>query len=521
MGLALRAGSAGASPAAAPALITNADAPRSVVEYGTRRLLIVSGVMLAALLQTLDSTIVNVALPTIQGNLGASIDEATWVVTAYIIAAVIVIPITPWLQSFFGRKQYFLISIAGFTIASAMCGVAGSIDELIVFRVIQGLFGGGLLATSQAILRDTFPPAQLGLSQAIYTMGAVVGPSTGPTLGGILTDNFSWRWVFDVNIVPGVIAILLLLPLLKNPSKPSRNAIDLGGLALLALGLGSLQYVLDEGERNDWFNDSGIVTFSILAVAGLVTFVYWELRVASRPIVDLRVLRNRAVAVGLLLAIANAVLVFGQLLVMPQYLTNILGFTATQDGVLLAARALPVAILTMPIGLLVGRSKIDKRLLVGLGLACSGLGAIGLSQQTTAQTPFEVTLPWLMLSGLGISFVFTPLLVAVLGAVPRADSPKAGAFISLALNLGGSISSALLVTLLDRRAAFHQSVFAASVNAGRTSVETFLQHGTALQLAGMVATQAQVAAYADVFRMIGLVTIVMAPLAYFLKPVKS
>ena len=490
--------------------------PGGTVEYGTRRILIVTGVMLAALLQTLDATIVNVALPTIQGNLGASIDEGTWVVTAYIIAAVIVIPIAPWLQNRFGRKQYFLVSIAGFTVASLLCGLAGSIEELIVFRLVQGLFGGGLLATSQAILRDTFPAKQLGMSQAIYTIAAVVGPSTGPTLGGLLTDNVSWRWVFDVNIIPGILAIALLLPLLRNPARAKSNGFDGIGLAFLAAGLGSLQYVLDEGERNDWWSDGAIVALSCSALAGLIAFVVWELWGTQRPIVDLRVLLRRSVGVGCLIAMVNATVVFGQLLVLPQYLSSVLGFTATQDGLLLAIRAIPIVLLTIPISQLANSSRVDPRALIAGGLACAGSGVLGLGFVSTSHTDFWTVAPWLALTGCGIAFVFSPLLVAVLRATPPADSPKAGAFISLALNMGGSIASASLVTLLDQRESFHSTILDGNATIAHYGIAQFVAHSGIARLAELIARESAALSFADTFYAMGAFGILMAPLAFAL-----
>ncbi len=506
---ALDASVAAGAPAVAPQR-------RDVTEYGTRRTFIVTGVMLAALLQTLDGTIVNVALPTIQGNLGASIDEATWVVTAYIIAAVVVIPITPWLMNRFGRKQYFVASIAGFTIASLACGLASSIDELIVFRVIQGIFGGGLLATSQAILRDTFPPKQLSLSQAIYTIGAVVGPSFGPTIGGLLTDNVSWRWVFDVNVVPGVVAIALLVPLLRNPSRQKSTRFDGIGLTLLAIGLGSLQYVLDEGERNGWFDDGTILAFAIASVVGLVAFVVWEIRGTAHPIVDLRVLSRRGVAVGCLVALVNAVVVFGQLFLMPQYLTGVLGFTATQDGLLLAVRAIPVMLLTIPVGALVSSGKVDPRLLIAIGLTLAGGGVLGLGFETTSTTEFGTLVPYLIATGCGISLVFTPLLVSVLGSVSPADSPKAGAFIGLALNLGGSLASASLVTLLDQRESFHSTILGADTTLAHPVVASAIAHDGLARVAAIIGRESANLSYADTFYAIGAFAIFFAGLAFAL-----
>ena len=271
---------------------------QDVTETGLRRVLIVFGVMAACLMQTLDSTITNVALPNIQGNLGASQDEGTWIVTAYTIAAIVVIPLTPWLQNRFGRRNYFLASIVGFTIASIFCGSSDQLVQLIIWRVVQGAFGGGLLATGQAILRDTFPPKQLGVSQGIFAIGAIMGPALGPPLGGLLVDNASWNLVFDINVAPGLFSSIVLLLLLKDPDKPVAGKIDIVGLLLLATGLGTMQYVLTEGEQNYWFSDPTIAILSVVCIATLVGFVFWELFGTDAPVVDLRVLRNRSVSTG-------------------------------------------------------------------------------------------------------------------------------------------------------------------------------------------------------------------------------
>ena len=292
---------------------------QDVTETGLRRVFIVAAVMAAALMQTLDSTITNVALPNIQGNLGASQDEGTWIVTAYVIAAIIVIPLTPWLQSRFGRRNYFIASIVGFTIASILCGSSGSLTELIAWRAMQGMFGGGLLATGQAIMRDTFPPEQLNISQGIFALGAIMGPALGPPLGGILVDNASWNWVFDINILPGIFSSIVLFMLLKDPNKPVGGTIDVVGLVLLAAGLGSMQYVLTEGERYYWFASPAIVAGTIVAIGALTSFVFWELYGTTTPIVDLRVLRNRSVSAGSVLALALGAAVFGSTYTLPQF----------------------------------------------------------------------------------------------------------------------------------------------------------------------------------------------------------
>src|SRR5579863_3026037 len=269
--------------AVAPAAPPPAQMP-SLVEYGARRWLVVVGVMMAALLQTIDLTIVNVALPTVQGNLGSTIDEATWVLTGYVIANVIVIPLTPWLQLRFGRKNYFLVSIAGFTLASMLCGMATSLTALILFRVIQGAFGGGLLAVAQVVLRDTFPPEQLGLSQSIFALGTILGPSVGPTIGGILVDNYSWPWVFDVNLVPGAVACLLLWRYMRDNPTRRKASVDVAGIGLLIVAVSCMQYVLDQGQHDDWFSDQSIQLCTLIALAATAAFVWWELHV-KEPIV--------------------------------------------------------------------------------------------------------------------------------------------------------------------------------------------------------------------------------------------
>ncbi len=488
--------------------------PESLVEHGTRRTLVVAGVMLAALLQTVDATIVNVALPTIQGNLGATVDEATWVVTAYVIANVVVIPLTPWLQTRFGRKNYFIVSILGFTAASMLCGMATSLQMLIFFRIVQGAFGGGLLATAQVILRETYPPEFIGTSQSIFTLGAILGPSIGPTLGGIITDNLSWQWVFDINLVPGILAALILALYLRgNTSR--KSPVDLPGIALLTITIGALQYVLDQGQLEDWFSSGAITAFTLISVLAAVLFVWWELR-TPQPIVDLRILRRIPVATASVLGATIAVIIFGALLLLPQFTVNVLGFTETLAGVLIGMRALPILLLTIPVGRIVNSGKIDVRLLIGAGLVVASIASIWLSREVTSDSVlWSLALP-LALMGFGIAFVFSPILVAVLRAVPPQDAPKAASFVTLFTQLGGSIASASLVTFTERRADFHQSVLAAGATLHDNAVQTFLRTHPLAELYRTIATQATVLSYADAFFVMGVIGIIMSPLVFFL-----
>jgi DHA2 family multidrug resistance protein len=466
-----------------------------VVETGRRRTIIVVGIMMAALLQTLDSTIVNVALPTIEGNLGASIDEGTWIVTGYIISNVIAIPLAPFLLARIGRRQYYAMSIIGFTAASVLCGTATSLPMLVVFRIVQGAFGGGLIATSQIVLRDTFPPDKLGSSSALFAIALTVGPAVGPVFGGILTDQFSWPWVFEINLIPGAIASVIMLTMLRNPVAPRRVPFDAGGIALLALGLGSLQYVLDEGNRNDWFGDPRIVTFALLSIAGLAAFVAWELWGTTHPIVNLRVFRFRNVAFGFVAAILLGMVNFGPTVMMPQYVQSILGFTATLSGWLMLSRAAPVVLLTPFVAR--AASRVDTRLLIaaGCGLSAVSFALIGL-HMTTGSDASSFT-AYLAFSGIGQALVFVPLLVAVLSTVPGAEAATASSFISLAFNLGASIASTMLVTVYDRRTFFHADVYRSVANAANPAFAHGISTQALVALARLIGREANNAGFAD------------------------
>ncbi|HTJ25733.1 MAG TPA: DHA2 family efflux MFS transporter permease subunit [Candidatus Limnocylindria bacterium] len=490
-------------------------APASLVESGYRRGLIVTGVMLAALLMSIDATIVNVALPTIEGNLGASVDEGTWVLTAYVIANVVVIPLTPWLQLRFGRKPYFLTSIIGFTLASLACGMAPSLGALILFRLVQGAFGGGILATAQVVLRETFPPEQLGTSQAIYAMGVVLGPSVGPTLGGLITDNMSWRWVFDVNLVPGAIAVALLWRFLR-PGNPGRPApVDYVGVLLLIVTVGSMQYVLDQGQTDDWFSNQLIVVFTVTAVVGVISFAWWELRHRA-PIVDLRVLRHVAVAVAPLMAVANALTFYGGMLLLPQFTVDQLGWTSTAAGFLVGSRGIPIWLITFGIGRLANARKFDMRILIAGGLLLSGIASIWLSRTiTTGSTSGTFLDPWL-LGGIGSAMIYTPLLLTTQRAVVPAEAPKAASFVTLFNQLGGSIGSATLVTLVDRREQMHLTTLGSNATLGDPTVATFVHEHSAAVLANLIGQQAMTLSYADAFLVSGCIGLAFTPLAWFL-----
>jgi DHA2 family multidrug resistance protein len=498
-------------------------APRSVIEFGRRRSLITLAIVTATLLEIVDTTVVNVALPNIEGNFGASVDQAAWISTGYIIANVIVIPITPWLQQRFGRRQYYAASIALFTVASMLCGLSGSLEQLVFWRIVQGIGGGGLISTSQAILRETYPNSEQGKAAGLFAMGVIIGPTVGPTLGGFITDQLSWRWAFFINLVPGVVALAIVLLMLRNPSRPQKLRLDYIGLALLALGIGSLQYVLDQGQQKDWFDDRSIVVCGLLAGSGLASFLIWELR-ARKPVVNLAVLRYRSVAAGCILGIVLGISLYGSVLILPQYVQSSLGFTATLSGEVLIFRAGAVLLVTPFAAALSSRGVVDSRWFVFVGFALIGISNLMLANVTTTQSDFWTFFWPLVLSGLGLAQIFVPLTVSVLGSVDLRDIPAASAMFNLARQVGGSIAIALLVTILARQNAAHHNELGAEIALGRGAVATYVaQHGgeqavsARRDLNRFVTQQAAVLSYADTSRFVGAVSLVLAPLAFILK----
>ncbi len=489
---------------------------RDVVEYGLRRWIIVLGVMLAPLMETIDSSIVNVALPTIQGNLGATLDESAWIITGYLVANVIVIPLTPWLQTRFGRRQYFTATVIGFTVTSVLCGLSGSIDMLIVLRIMQGLFGGGLIATAQATLRDTFTTEEVGLSQGVFAVIVLVGPIIAPMLGGYLVDAASWQWIFFINVLPGAVSAIVVGTMLRNPTEPEAATVDVRGILLLTLALGGLQFVLEEGERRDWFDSGSIVFAAVLSALGSVAFVLWELFGTRAPIVDLRILRYRTVAVGVLLAGGIAATLFGTTFVLPQYSQNILGFTAFGSGELLLFRALPIMLIAPLVAGLVGAGRVDVRIAMATGYLLTGIGSFLIAGATTSMTSFEQLLPGLIIGGFGTAMLFIPLLIAVQTSTSADDAPKASSFITLAFQLGGSIASAILVTMIDRRTDFHAQILGANLTSARPVVRDALTAVSPQQLVALAAGQAQTLAFADLAYAVAAVAAILIPVVFLL-----
>lgn len=492
----------------------------NVEERGWRRVVIVLMVTLAVLLQLADTTIVNVSLPTIDGALGASTDEGTWLITAYIIANVIIVPLSPWLQTRFGRRAYFATSIIGFTVMSAFCGMADSLQSEIVLRFVQGAFGGGLLLPAQQILRDTYGPKELGKSQAVFGLLVPVGPTIGPILGGWLTDNYSWQWVFFVNLLPGMIAAALALVFLRNPEQPRKLPVDAPGIALLAIGLGSLQYVLERGERLDWFSDAGIVGFTILSIASCAAFIWWELRGTTAPAVNLKIMSERAVWASTLTFFAMGFSFYGMFLLQPIYTQQTLQFTTSGSGDFIALRAVSLMAMYPVVNWLLSKPKIDMRVVVAISSVMYGLVWFWQANQMTTTADFGSFVLSQAVGGVFLGLLYMPFNVVLMRAVNPAAVAASLGLVRLGQQIGGSLGSALIVTVMDRSFDQHSEALRTGITLARPVIGQFVvQHGSGapLVLLNMVSAQANALAQADGARFLGLIVLLCSPLALLVR----
>ncbi|HLK10956.1 MAG TPA: DHA2 family efflux MFS transporter permease subunit [Candidatus Binatia bacterium] len=418
--------------------------------------LVAISVMLGTILEVLDTSIVNVALPHMQGAFSASVDEITWVLTSYLVANGIVIPMTGWLSGRFGRKRYFLASITIFTLASMMCGAAPDLRTMVLFRIVQGLGGAAMLPSSQAILMETFPPDEQPIAMATWGVGLMVAPVIGPTLGGWITDTYSWRWCFYINLPIGLVALLMASRFLEEPSYLRRRGerADWVGIALLVLGLGATQIVLDRGQRADWFNAGWVRAFTATAAVALGTFAVWELRVAN-PVVKLRLLGERAFATGCGLISLLAFVLFGSLVLWPLYLQNLMRYSASQAGWAMAPRGMATGLAMFFVGRLARR--VDPRLLIASGVSMLIVAQWEMSHFNLDLGWWQIVRPSL-LGGAGMGFIFTLLSTTALARLPREQMSHAASIYNLMRNLGASTGIAVMGTLLVRREQYHQAV---------------------------------------------------------------
>jgi DHA2 family multidrug resistance protein len=489
--------------------------------------------MVGTIMAVLDTTIVNVALPSISGTMGATIEQITWVVTGYILANVIIMPLVALLSQRFGRKNFYLANVVIFTLASMACGLARNLPMMVFFRALQGIGGGVLLTVSQAILRETFPAEEQGTAMGIFGLGVVLAPAFGPTLGGWLIDKYSWPWIFYINVPIGIINLLLVSRFVEDPSYLIRKKgnIDWLGLALMITGLGALQLMLEEGQRNDWFQSGFIIRLAITAIVGLTLFVWRELT-ARNPAVNLRILRNvsfaSATALGGILGIA----LNGSLFLLPLFLQNLLGYPAMKSGLALMPRSLAMAVI-MPIG---GRfyNKLGPRLLVGAGLIVTGLSFWDLSHLTSQVGFMDILWPQVW-QGVGFSLIFVALSTAALATIPRPDVTAATGLYNVSRQVFGSVGIAVAATQLTAGVTTYHAILAERAGQANATAIGWLSQTTAAMMARtgadfatarmqalklldlMVTREATVLSYNRVFVLVSMLFIFALPLVFLLK----
>lgn len=489
---------------------------------------IVITVTSAALLQTIDSSIVNVTLTQMMGNLGATLGDISWVVTGYAAASAIMITMSGWLSAKFGQRNYFAASIIVFTIASVFCGTSTNVYELIFFRVLQGIGGGGLLTTAQSILVQTFPKEDIGMANAIFALGVIIGPTIGPTLGGLITDNLSWNWVFFINIPFGILATVLTFTFISEPAdKAIAGRMDWLALVLLVVGIGGMQIVLEKGEREDWFSSQYITVMSVLAGIGLVGFIIRELLVKT-PILDLRLLRKRRFAVGTLF---NFILGFGlyaSVFIIPVFCQGLLGFTASQTGWLLMPGAIASGIMMPVVGTLMQKKLMSPIWYSAIGFLMFFVFTLMLSGINLGAGPDYFYWP-LIVRGIGMGFIFVPLTTITLTDLDGPEIPQGSAITNMIRQLGGTFGTAIMTTYIATRSVLHESRLADNIsNYNGLSVERlrqytnlFLSKGDSMlaatgeayaALKGGLVQQAMVMTYADAFLVIGAFFLVCVPL---------
>jgi MFS transporter, DHA2 family, multidrug resistance protein len=500
--------------------------------------IIALAVTLATFMEVLDTSIANVALPHIAGSLSAGQDESTWVLTSYLVSNAIVLPLSGWLSSIVGRKRFYMGCVALFTISSFLCGFAPNLAMLIVFRILQGAGGGGLQPSEQAILADTFPPAKRGMAFAVYGIAVVSAPAIGPTLGGWITDNFSWRWIFFVNIPVGILSLLLTSRLIQDPPylrrrKLSETQIDYIGLGFVALGLGTLQVVLDKGQREDWFESQFIVWLTAISAASLIFVVFWEWR-HKDPIIDLHLYRERTFAAANFLMFMLGFALLGSTLLLPLFMQTLLGYTAERAGMALSPGGFAIMLLLPLVGFLL--SRYSPRWLMIFGLTTLSLSLFHMTRFDLGVDFRTVTMARVFQSA-GLAFLFVPINTSAYAFLPREKNNAASGLMNLARNIGGSVGISFVTTMLARRAQFHQVRLTENLSAANPQFQKML-HGmsgtfqgggsgpaTALQrtyamVQGNLIRQSTMLAYIDNFWLLGVVILCLIPCVFLMKKSK-
>ena len=489
-------------------------------------------VMFATFMEVLDTTVVNVSLPHIAGSLSASVDEAAWALTSYLVANAIILPMTGWIANFFGRKRTLTAAVFGFTAASFLCGLATSLPMLIFFRVIQGATGGALQPLSQAVMLEAFPPKDRGKAMAFWGLGIVVAPMLGPVIGGYLTDNFSWRWVFYINLPVGLASVIMTRLFIFDPPYIRRQSrgIDYWGIGLLALGVGALQVVLDKGQEEDWFGSTWIVVVTIIALAGIAAFIIREI-MARDPVVHLRVFKNRTYAAGVFLMTMLGFVLYGSMLLLPVFLQTLLGYSAVDAGIAMAPRGLGSFLMMPLVGTVLGR--FDPRKVLAVGLMGASLSLYQLSSLNLNAGYWDIFWPQ-FLQGACLAMLFVPLTTATMDPIPKEEMGNATSMFNLMRNLGGGFGIAAATTFLFRRSQFHTARLGEHIDAMNLQAHQWLNSaqsamvvrgvspvsatgGAFGSLWGTVLRQSSMLAFIDTFRAMSIVFLCVLPFLFLMK----
>ena len=504
------------------------------------RWIILIGLMMAAVMEVLDTTIINVALPTMAGNLGATTTEIAWVSTGYILSNVVVLPMTAFLTGLFGRRNYLSGSIILFIVASFLCGTSHSLVELVIWRIIQGAGGAALLSTAQATIRQIFPKEQQAVVQTVFLLGIIVAPTLGPTLGGWITDNYTWNWCFFINVPIGIVAFFLVSNFLTDPPEPNkiRPKADWPGIALLAVGLGSLQYVLEEGNQDDWFQSPTILKLAIVSGACIAALLWWQLSPKNKqPVIDFRVLKNRDLASSIFLFVALGFGLYGGTFIFPLLAQGIFGFTPTETGLELLPGGLATAASAMICGAVLGKGKVDARVLIFIGVALFVYSQWRLGHLSIAAGESDVRIP-LVFRGFALGFLFAPINNAAFGNIDPKIAQQASGLINLARQLGGSFGIAALSTYLTNHIKYQRASLVEHLYVGNPIAEarlngltqTFIGKGADAQTAhtmaqaaldGTVMKQATMLAYNDCWMLILLCFVATSPAILLLRKPKG
>lgn len=497
-------------------------------------------VTLATFMEVLDTSIANVALPHISGNLSAGADESTWVLTSYLVSNAIVLPLSGWLSGLIGRKRFYMSCVALFTVSSFLCGLAPSLGVLVVFRILQGAGGGGLQPSEQAILNDTFPLAKRGMAFAVYGLAVVVAPTIGPWLGGWITDNFSWRWIFYINVPIGVISLLLTQlivsdpPYMKKESAKRGFRVDYIGIGLISLGLGSMQIILDKGQREDWMASNFIRVFAVLMFIGIVAGILWELR-EKHPVVDLKMLKDRNFAIATTAMFFLGFVLYASTVLIPQFLQQLLGYTAELAGKALSPGGAVIMLMMPVVGILV--SKVDTRILITFGCIVSA-SALFVMAGWDLNLDYGHAVRARMLQSFGLAFLFIPINVAAFAYVPKEKTNMGTGIINLARNIGASVGIATVTTMLERRTQHHQAQLMEKVNTLSLAYHNMVAGTKAMLVSGgsnvthagsqangmiynIVQRNAAMLAFLDNFKLLGVVFFAVIPVLLLMKKPKG